>query len=212
MQPPPYRIETERLVVRCWEPRDAPLLRDALDTSLEHLRPWMPWAAAQPQDLDTTFEQLRAFRGHFDSGVEFIYGIFDRDEQAVLGGAGLHPRIGAGALEIGYWIRASAVRNGFMSEAAAALTRVAFSVCRVHRVEVRIDPANEASCGVPRKLGFVEEARLRRRLPPVLPGDEWHDALVFALLADEFPAAAASARALTIAAYDVAGRRLALDP
>ena len=31
----PYRIETERLVLRCYDPEDAPLLKDAVDRSLE---------------------------------------------------------------------------------------------------------------------------------------------------------------------------------
>ena len=43
--PPPYRIETERLVIRCWNPADAPLLKEAIDSSLEELQAWMPWAA-----------------------------------------------------------------------------------------------------------------------------------------------------------------------
>jgi len=47
--PAPYRIETERLVIRCYEPRDAPLLKEAIDSSLEHLQPWMPWALDEPQ-------------------------------------------------------------------------------------------------------------------------------------------------------------------
>ncbi len=50
--PPPYRIRTERLTIRCWEPRDASLLKDALDSSLDHLRPWMPWALEEPRPLD----------------------------------------------------------------------------------------------------------------------------------------------------------------
>lgn len=48
---PPYRIVSERLVIRCWEPPDAPLLKDAIDSSLEHLQPWMPWAQTEPQLL-----------------------------------------------------------------------------------------------------------------------------------------------------------------
>ena len=28
--PPPYRIRTQRLVVRCWDPGDASLLKEAL--------------------------------------------------------------------------------------------------------------------------------------------------------------------------------------
>jgi len=37
---PAYRIHTSRLVLRCWHPQDAPLLKAAIDTNLEHLRPW----------------------------------------------------------------------------------------------------------------------------------------------------------------------------
>jgi hypothetical protein len=41
-QGPAYRIHTHRLVLRCWQPTDAPLLKAAIDVNLEHLRPWMP--------------------------------------------------------------------------------------------------------------------------------------------------------------------------
>lgn len=39
---PAYRIVTPRLVIRCWNPPDAPLLKAAIDASLDHLRAWMP--------------------------------------------------------------------------------------------------------------------------------------------------------------------------
>jgi hypothetical protein len=34
------RIESERLVIRCWHPDDAPALKDAIDSSLGQLREW----------------------------------------------------------------------------------------------------------------------------------------------------------------------------
>ena len=77
--PPPYRIETERLVIRCYEPRDAPLLKDAVDSSLEHLRPWMPWAYQEPQTLDEKLVLIKHFRANFDSGDNFTCGIFNAD-------------------------------------------------------------------------------------------------------------------------------------
>lgn len=46
---PAYRIHTRRLVLRCWEPRDAPLLMAAIAVNLEHLRPWLLWV--QHEDL-----------------------------------------------------------------------------------------------------------------------------------------------------------------
>ncbi len=45
---PPCRIHTRKLVLRCWNPTDAPLLKAAIDESLDELRPWMPWARNEP--------------------------------------------------------------------------------------------------------------------------------------------------------------------
>jgi RimJ/RimL family protein N-acetyltransferase len=204
--PPPYRIATERLVLRCWEPRDAPLQLEALVASLEHLRAWMPWAHDEPQPLRAQVDKLRGFRARFDRGEEFIYGIFDADETQVLGATGLHRRVGEGAFEIGYWIRADRLRERLATEAAAALTRVAFAICGVDRVEIRVDKENTASAGVPRRLGYREEARLRRRLPSPTAGGEPRDVIVYTLFADELAASGAARAALT--AFDAAGERV----
>jgi RimJ/RimL family protein N-acetyltransferase len=204
--PPPYRIETQRLTIRCWEPRDAPLLADAVDSSLDHLRPWMPWVHDEPSSLEDRVALLRGFRGRFDLNEDFVYGIFSRDEREAIGGSGLHTRAGHGALEIGYWIRASSVGRGYAREATAALTGVAFRVCGIDRVEIRVDPANDASLRIPRALGFAEEATLRRRLPSS-EGKQPRDSVVFTLFADEL-ADPAVAR-LELDAYDALGRRIA---
>ena len=202
---PPYRITTERLTIRCWEPRDAPLLKEAVDTSLEHLRPWMPWARDEPRPPEERIALLRRFRGEFDLGRDFVYGIFDRDESQVVGGTGLHTRVGEDAFEIGYWIRASRAGEGLATEAAAALTRVAFDVCGVDRVEIRTDPANVASAAVARKLGFAEEATLRRRIHD---GGSPRDTVIFTLFRDEAEGTpVADARLET---YDAAGARVPL--
>jgi RimJ/RimL family protein N-acetyltransferase len=201
---PPYRIETWRLVVRCWEPRDAPLLKEAIDESIEHLRPWMAWARHEPQTLDEKIELLRTFRGSFDLGTDFVYGIFSRDESAVVGGSGLHLRAEEGSLEIGYWLRVSETGKGYMTEAVSALTQSAFAWCDVERVDIRVAPTNQASLKVARGLGYVEEAVLRRRGDPPAEGAERGDVVVFSLLAEEL--AGSPAAAVAFSAYDAAGR------
>jgi len=206
MRAPPYRIVTERLVIRCYDPADAPLAKDAVDSSLDHLRPWMPWAHEAPAPVEETVELLRTFRGQFDLGQNFVYGIFSPDETEVVGGTGLHPRVGEGAVEIGYWIRASSAGSGFGTEAAAALTRVAFEVSGVERVEIRIDPANAASLAIPRKLGFVEEGTLRKRLHGPDGKPLQRDAVVFALLREEL--AGTPVAETRLEAFDAAGRRV----
>jgi RimJ/RimL family protein N-acetyltransferase len=201
--PAPYRVETERLVLRCWEPRDAPLLKEAVDASLEHLRDWMPWAEQEPQTLEEKVDLLRSFRSEFDAGRNFVYGIFSADESEVLGGSGLMPRIGPGGLEIGYWVRTSAIRRGIATEASAVQTRVGFEVCEADRIEIRIEPRNEASLGIPRKLGFVEETTLRRRLPG-RKGEPLRDVTIFTMFREDFdPTIAAD-----ICAFDARGERV----
>jgi len=184
---PPYRIESERLVLRCWEPDDAPAVKEAIDSSLDHLRPWMPWAADEPQSLDEKVELLRYFRGEFDLEKNFVYGVFDRDESRVVGGSGLHPRGGDGSLEIGYWIRADSIGQGFATELTAVLTRVGFELVGLERVDIQVDPANDVSQKIPRKLGFTLEGRLRRRLPPKADGEPRRDALLFTMVREELP-------------------------
>jgi RimJ/RimL family protein N-acetyltransferase len=202
---PPYAIRSERLLLRCWEPTDAAALKEAVDSSLDHLRPWMPWAASEPEPLEAKVALLRQFRGWFDLGQNFVYGAFTRDGSAVVGGTGLHTRVGDDALEIGYWIRASRVGEGLATELSAALTRVAFELCQVDRVEIRVDPANERSARIPPKLGYRVEARLRRRLPGGA-GGEPRDTIVFTLFRDEL--AGSPAAAVPIEAFDAAGNRV----
>ncbi|HEV2145794.1 MAG TPA: GNAT family protein [Longimicrobiaceae bacterium] len=201
---PAYRVHTPRLVVRCWHPRDAPLLQAAVEASLAHLRPWMPWARAEPKDLDGRIEDLRRFRGNFDLGIDFTCGIFDRAEARVLGGTGLHPRAREQMLEIGYWIHADHVGRGLATEAAAALTRVAFEVNGVDRVEIRCDPLNVRSAAVPARLGFRHEATLHG--DALAPDGTPRDTMVWGLVADEYPASPAAAA--PVEAWDAAGRRL----
>ena len=201
--PAPYRIETERLVIRCYEPRDAPLLKEAVDSSLEHLRPWMPWAENEPQTLEEQTDLLKSFRSQFDASENFVMGIFSADEEQQIGGSGLHPRLEPGGLEIGYFIRASATRQGYVTESTAALTRVGFEICEADRIEIRVEPANEASLGVPRKLGFVEEATLRRRLPG-RGGGPLRDVTIFTMFREDFD----PSRAPTLRAFDALGRQI----
>jgi RimJ/RimL family protein N-acetyltransferase len=183
---PPSRVLTERLLLRPYDPDDAAPLKEAVDTSLEHLRAFMDWAWAAPEPVGVIRKRLRSFRDAFRHGDDWIYGAFEADGSGLVGGAGLHRRVGPEALEIGYWVRASRVRQGLATEAAAALTRIAFECCGAVRVEIHVDPDNTASLAVAERLGYVREATLRKRLPPIKPGEPRRDEVVFSLLDEEY--------------------------
>jgi RimJ/RimL family protein N-acetyltransferase len=191
------------LTLRCWWPDDAARLKQAVDENREYLKPWMPWAHGDPEPLDAVVQWLRTVRGRFDLDQDFGYAILNRDESLVLGSCGLHTRLGEGARMIGYWIHQAHAGQGLATEAAAALTRVAFEVDGVNRVEIHCDPRNLASAAIPRKLGYTYEATLRQRR-------DFHgqllDSMIWTLLAGDY---AASLPAIaTIQAFDVIGRRL----
>jgi RimJ/RimL family protein N-acetyltransferase len=203
---PAYRIHTARTIIRCWQPDDAPLVQAAIAESVDHLRSWMPWAHKEPEDLSTKIARLRQFRGMFDLGQDFIYGIFTPDETQVIGGTGLHTRVGPDAREIGYWIRTSFLNQGLATEVSAALTKVAFQIDGVRRVEIHCDPKNSRSAAVPRKLKFIHDGTLRQRVPFL--DQPLRDRMIWSLLAEEYPASPAALAELT--AFDVIGRVIPL--
>ena len=159
-----YRIETERLVVRCYEPSDARILKEAIDQSLDHLKPWMPWARFEPETFAQKQQRLREFRGQFDLDKDYVFGIFSKDEKKLIGSTGLHTRIGGNAREIGYWIHVDEINKGYVTEAVQALVKVAFKLEENERLEIHCDPENYPSKAVPQKLGFTHEATLKDRI------------------------------------------------
>lgn len=205
MAGPAYRILTSRLCIRCWNPADAPLLKDAVDASREHLKPWMPWAHKETS-LQDQIERLRQVRGQFDLSRDFVYGIFDRDETLVLGSTGLHTRVGKHAREIGYWIHVDHIGKGYATEVSAALTKVAFEIDSVDRVEIHCDPENLASSTIPKKLGYTLEATLRRRSH--WPDGKVEDSMIWTIFAQQYPDSPAAK--IDIQAFDAAGREIRL--
>ena len=151
------------------------MIKEAVDSSLTHLQASVSWAQHVPEPLASLEARLTAAAEDFDAGRAWAFTIFDAAEVTVLGAVGLEPAepalaalVGPGAVEAGYWLRASATERGFATEATAAVTDLAFTTLKARHVVVCHDPVNGASAGVPRRLGFkslgiVPEASLPGR-------------------------------------------------
>lgn len=178
----PTIVRTSRLVLRRQSPEDAPLIKEAVDTSLAHLRASVAWAQSAPTPLPALASRLAGSAAAFDAGEAWAFTILDAKQTRVLGGVGLEPAepalvalVGPDALETGYWLRADATGHGYATEATAALTELAFTQLGALRVVVCHDPVNAASDGVPRRLGF----RCVGTVPDeVLPGRQAADGSV----------------------------------
>lgn len=200
---PAYRIETKRLVVRCYNLSDVQMLAESVSENIEHLKPWMPWAHAEPEPIEEKEKRLRRFRGMFDLGQDYIYGIFNPEETRLLGGTGLHTRLGENELEIGYWIHKDFINHGLVTESTAALIKVAFEIIHIHRLEIHCDPANYPSAAIPRKLGFTHEGTLRAKTRFL---ERWSDSMIWGLLENEYPDSPASKAEIKV--FDAVGHPL----
>ncbi len=198
----PYRVETQRLLLRCWSPRDAGCLREALDHSSEHLRPWIPFMKDEPRTFAQTCQWLREARAFFDRDQAWHYAVFDRSGGGLLGGNMLNPRVGEGGLELGYWTTAGLTGGGIATEATSAMIRCAFELHQVQRVEIHCAPQNLASAAIPEKLGFQHEATLKKRATNT--AGELYDLMIWTLPRETY--GDSPLRSLPVEAFDCAGR------
>ena len=160
---PAYRIETPRLVLRCWNPGDAPDLRSLLDKSDQHLRPHIPFMKHEPRSLEQTIQWLREIRASFDLDQHYRYGVFKKDGNELIGEIMFIDREGSGQREMGYWLGKEFCGKGFITEAASAMTQVGLLIDKAQRVEIHCDEQNIASAKIPDSIGFTHDATLRSR-------------------------------------------------
>lgn len=87
--------------------------------------------------------------------------------------------------EIGWTLHPDFFGHGYASEAATAILELAFDRLGLHRVRAELDPRNDASIALCRRLGMREEARFVKDL--MFKG-EWGDTGVYAILDEEWAA------------------------
>jgi len=199
---PAYSIETDRLLLRCFQPSDAIAFRALLDRNDGYLRPWIPWMKDEPMSLADTMQRLRTLRADFDLDRCFRYAIYERE--TLIGLAGLYSRVGPGALEIGYMLDRATSGRGYALEASAALVRAGFEIHAVERMEIHCAPENAASARIPRKLGFTLEA-IHEKHSEDSEG-VLRDSMQWVLQVEDY--SASPARDLPIRALDATGRQI----
>ena len=77
---PAYRIKTEPLILKCWDPIYARKLHDAIRESRDSLLPWMPWAKPENPEIQEKVNLLRKFRSDFDCDSDYV----EKHESGVL--------------------------------------------------------------------------------------------------------------------------------
>lgn len=168
----PATLRTARMLLRPWNPADAPALAPVLEANFAHLSPWIPAHVATPAPVPELAERLAGFAADFGAGRAFRYALLTSDESQVLGEAALFPRAATGRVplgeadrvELGYWLDATVTGRGLATEATRALLHVAEELPGMSHAEIRCDRKNGPSAALPPRLGFhlaSEEAELQ---------------------------------------------------
>jgi len=158
---------------------DAEELHGLIEANRPYLSRWLPWAAGQTFEHTVDFigrsrKQL-AGNGGFQAAL-----IVDDELVGVVGYHGVD--WDSRRTSIGYWLSEERQGRGTMTAAVRLLTEHALSVWELNRVEIRAAVENLRSRAIPERLGFREEATMRR---VERVGDRQLDCVVYSMVAGD---------------------------
>jgi RimJ/RimL family protein N-acetyltransferase len=166
----PMPIRTPRLLLRPKQPGDGEHTAAAVAETWQDLHQWMRWAE-NPDDFTAERMEIRTRQ----MMASFL--LREVIELSAIEIATGQPVVWCGFHDIdwtaricdtGYWVRMSAQRRGFATEAANALVRYAFGALNMRRVGLTHAGGNELSRRIAEKLGFQPEGIQREA--SLLPG------------------------------------------
>jgi RimJ/RimL family protein N-acetyltransferase len=157
----PEEFYSERLLIRKPMPGDGKAVYEAIQASLEELKPWMPWAHRN-QTLEDVEVNMRDAHAKFLTREDLRLHIFNKETDEFVASSGLH-RINwdVPKFEIGYWVDTRHSGKGYVTEAVEAITNFAFIDLGARRVEIRCDSKNTKSSAVAERLGYELEGTLK---------------------------------------------------
>lgn len=165
----PTRFESERLIIRCYEAGDGPLVYAVGVRNRDHLQRYesgnVILTAKTEQEAEILVRELHA---DWVARNCFFMGAFDKETREFVA------QIYVGVVNwdlpefaIGYFADKDHEGQGFVTEAVQAALRFIFEHLRAHRVRLETNEMNMRSRRVAARCGFVQEGRLResRRNP-----------------------------------------------
>jgi len=179
-------VETMRLLIRTMAMQDVDDIHAY--QSREDVCRYLPFAPRTRDEVATKVAQYSAAISIADEGDYWQLAIERRaDPGHVIGDVYFSLKSTANAAgEIGWTLHPSHEGQGYMTEAAGAILEIAFAGIGLHRVVARLDPRNDPSAALCRRLGMREEACF---VEDTWFKGEWSDTSMFAILAREWEAA-----------------------
>jgi [ribosomal protein S5]-alanine N-acetyltransferase len=151
-------LEEDPVRLRPWEADDAGLVASVSSDPLIPLITTVP-AVDDPAEVEKYLERQRR---RLAEGSGFSFAIADLGSDEAVGNIGLWTgNIDSGRASTGYWIAPQFRRRGYATAALRALTTWAMSLPEIERLELYVEPWNEASWRAAEEVGYQREGLLR---------------------------------------------------
>jgi len=173
-------IETERLILRKVEMRDAP---DMYEYSRDPLvAKHVLWDAHT--SVNDTKGYIRYMLRRYRMGDPSSWGIEEKASGKIIGTIGyMWYQTENNAAEVGYSLARMHWNKGYMTEALRAVIDYSFQTLGIHRIEAQHETDNGASGAVMEKCGMRKEGTLRGRL---YNKGKYVDVNVYAILREDY--------------------------
>ena len=162
------------LTLRPWEPADAPAVAGAYEDPA--IRQWHARSMSLDEAAEWVADWPRRWQREADAGWAIT-------GPGVLGQVSLrHIDLVEGLASISYRVLPAARGRQLASRAVRTLTRWAFDVLGLHRLDILHATGNKASCRVAQRAGYAYEGTLRGQAKHA---DGWHDMHVHAVVSGD---------------------------
>lgn len=176
------RIETPRLILKTLNEADIPGILEFYHRNGKFLKPWIPEYEKNYYTYEYQLRKLEYEKNLRESGSEYRYNIFKKDDpERVIGNIAVSNII-RGILQsafLGYSVDENENGKGIATEAIKEIIDFSFQEIKLHRLEANVIPSNTASVRVLEKLNFTKEGYSKNYLKI---NGKWQDHLRFALI------------------------------
>jgi len=167
----------EEIVLKPISISSALTIFNSIQSSREHLRPWLPFVD-QTQSVNDTREFIRSVIYSKSSKKDVIFEIWHLDQFT---GLIALKEIDYANLktEIGYWLDKNKTGQGIMIRSCKALINYTFDELKLNRIAIKVAIGNEKSNAIPLALNFYLEGVERQG---ELVSGQPRDLVVFSML------------------------------
>jgi ribosomal-protein-serine acetyltransferase len=172
-------LRDDRVLLRPYQHEDIDELFRAASESIQEVGQWLPWCHndyTRQESSAWVESRPQAWR----DGVEYSFAIIDAASGLLVGGCGLNQfDYDRQRCNLGYWVRTTALRNGYATAATRMLARWGVDTLNLERMEIVAAVGNIASQRVAVKVGAMREGIARSRIR--IRGTQYN-AVIFSLI------------------------------